>query len=253
MAEHRSWDPERYAQHARFVSDLGMPVVELLAPAPGERILDLGCGDGALTEKLAAMGCRVVGIDSSAAQIEAARKRGLDAYVMDGQRLTFQDEFDAVFSNAALHWMTRADDVIAGVWRALKPGGCFVAECGGRGNVATIEAALLAALARRGIDGRHAHPWYFPNLEEYQRRLTAQGFEVRFIALVPRPTSLPGDIAGWLEVFASGFITMVPMGERSAFVDEVRDALRPDLCGADGRWTADYVRLRFSAVKPGRR
>lgn len=153
MAKNHSWDPERYAQHARFVSDLGMPVVELLAPAPGERILDLGCGDGALTEKLAAMGCRVVGIDSSAAQIEAARKRGLDAYVMDGQRLTFQDEFDAVFSNAALHWMTRADGVIAEVWRALKP--AAVDRAGVRGQVhrAGAPADISAGRHRRMARG----------------------------------------------------------------------------------------------------
>src|SRR3954447_18573263 len=127
----QSWDPVRYAEHARFVSDLGMPVVDLLAPRPGERILDLGCGDGVLTEKLVAMGCQVVGADSSVELIKAAKARGLDARVMDGQRLTFANEFDAVFSNAALHWMKRADEVIAGVWRALKPCGRFVAECGG--------------------------------------------------------------------------------------------------------------------------
>src|SRR5262249_61908566 len=110
MSTAQTWDPNRYARHARFVSDLGMPVVELLAPQAGERILDLGCGDGALTEKLVDMGCVVVGVDGSAEQIAAARARGLDVAVMDGQCLTFHDEFDAVFSNAALHWMKRADD-----------------------------------------------------------------------------------------------------------------------------------------------
>ncbi len=162
MTNRQTWDPERYARNARFVADLGMPVVELLAPQPGERILDLGCGDGVLTEKLVAMGCQVVGVDSSAELIKAAQARGLDARVLDGQRLTFEDEFDAVFSNAALHWMKRADDVIAGVWQALKPGGRFVAECGGHKCVATIETALLDALKRRGIEGKNINPWYFP-------------------------------------------------------------------------------------------
>ena len=246
----QSWDPERYARNARFVADLGMPVVELLAPQPGEHILDLGCGDGVLTEKLLALGCTVVGVDGSAAQVEAARARGLDARVMDAQHLRFEDEFDAVFSNAALHWMRRADDVIVGVWRALKPGGRFVAECGGHGCVATIAAALLAALERRGADGAAANPWYFPTVEDYRARLQARGFHVSSIALIPRPTPLPGDITGWLETFAESFTAVLPVGERPAFIAEVREALRPKLCDAEGNWTADYVRLRFAARKP---
>src|SRR5271168_1826644 len=156
----QSWDPDAYARNARFVSDLGEPVVQLLAPRAGERILDLGCGDGALTLKLAAMGCDVVGVDSSAPQIEAARRLGLDARVADGARLAFDAEFDAVFSNAAIHWMKPADDVIAGVWRALKPGGHFVAEFGGHGCVVTIKRAIVEALRRRGIDGDALNPWY---------------------------------------------------------------------------------------------
>jgi trans-aconitate methyltransferase len=250
MNSRQTWDPQRYARHARFVSDLGMPVVELLAPQPGEHILDLGCGDGVLTEKLVAMGCAVVGVDGSALQIAEARARGLDCRVMDGEHLTFAGEFDAVFSNAALHWMKRADAVIAGVWRALKPGGRFVAECGGHGCVATIERTLVAALNRRGIDGVRVSPWYFPTTEEYGTRLQAQGFRVDSIALIPRPTPLPGDITGWLETFAESFTAVLPAAERVSFVEEVREALRPSLCDAHGNWTADYVRLRFAATKP---
>jgi trans-aconitate methyltransferase len=250
MSTTQTWDPERYARNARFVAELGMPVVELLAPRPGERILDLGCGDGVLTQRLVSMGCHVVGVDGSAAQVAAARARGLDAHVMDGEHLTFHDAFDAVFSNAALHWMTRADEVIAGVWRALKPGGRFVAECGGDGCVAKILAALTAALERRGIDAARVNPWYFPTTDDYGARLRARGFTVNCIALVPRPTLLPGDITAWLETFAESFTAALPATERPAFLDEVCNALRPELCDADGRWTADYVRLRFAALKP---
>ena len=150
VVSNQTWDPAGYAQHARFVSDLGMPVVELLAPKAGERILDLGCGDGVLTKKLQDMGCELVGVDESAAQVEAAKSLGIDARVMDGYALSFETEFDAVFSNAVLHWMKRPEVVVAGVWRALKPGGRFVAECGGHGCVAKIEAALLDALQAPG-------------------------------------------------------------------------------------------------------
>ena len=245
----QTWDPERYARNARFVADLGAPVVELLAPQSGERILDLGCGDGALTEKLVAMGCDVVGVDSSKAQAEAARRRHLDARVMDGERLRFCDEFDAVFSNAALHWMRDPDAVIAGVYRALKPGGHFVGEFGGDGCVQKIRTALVAALNRRGIDGEAAAPWYFATVEDYSARLGNGRFKVTYIALIPRPTPLPGDITGWLETFAESFISKVPPNGRTAYVAEVREALRPQLCDEQGVWIADYTRLRFSATK----
>src|SRR5712691_9665893 len=250
MAQRQTWDPARYARHGRFVADLALPVVELLAPQPGERVLDLGCGDGVLTEQLVAWGCQVVGIDSSAAQVAAARRRGLDAHVMDGQHLPFANEFDAVFSNAALHWMPRTDAVLAGVWRALKPGGRFVAECGGDGCLAQVVAALLTALKRRGITDEGVNPWYFPTIEEYRGRLEAQGFTVTFIALIPCPTLLPGDISDWLETFAESFTAVVPLGERAAFITEVREALRSALCDREGKWTVDRVRLRFAAEKP---
>jgi trans-aconitate methyltransferase len=247
MRLQQTWDPERYAKNARFVADLGAPVFALLAPRPGERVLDLGCGDGALTEKLVAAGCRVVGVDGSSEQIEAARARGLDARVMDGQALEFEGGFDAVFSNAALHWMRRADAVIDGVWRALVPGGRFVGELGGQGCVARIVGALEAALARRGA--APVEPWFFPSVEEYRRRLEARGFRVDSAELIPRPTPLPGDIADWLETFAERFLLAVGPGERRAVLEEVREELRPDLYDAEAGWTADYVRLRFAATR----
>jgi trans-aconitate methyltransferase len=245
----QTWDPERYARNARFVADLGAPVVELLAPQPGERILDLGCGDGVLTAKLSAMGCEVIGVDASAAQIEAARKLGVDASVMDGENLAFNNEFDAVFSNAALHWMRNPDKVIAGVCRALRPQGRFVAEFGGHGCVATIKKALVDALNRRGIKGEAAIPWFFPTVEDYSQRLTKAGFAINYIALIPRPTPLPGDITAWLETFAESFTNALPPADRPAYIAEVQESLRPHLCNAEGKWTADYTRLRLSANK----
>jgi trans-aconitate methyltransferase len=246
----QSWDPDAYTRNARFVSDLAAPVVELLAPQASERILDLGCGDGALTIRLAAMGCDVVGVDSSAPQIEAARRLGLDARVADGERLAFDAEFDAVFSNAAIHWMKPPDDVISGVWRALRAGGRFVGEFGGHGCVETIKRTLIEALRRRGIDGDALNPWYFPTVGDYSARLLRRGFAVRYIALIPRPTPLPTEINGWLETFAQSFMAPLANGARAAFVDEVREALRPKLCDDGGKWFADYVRIRFVADKP---
>lgn len=244
------WDPDRYARVARFVADLGMPVVELLAPRPGERILDLGCGDGALTAKLAEMGASVVGVDGSVEQVAAARRLGLDARVADGEKLHLPPAFDAVFSNAALHWMKNPDAVIAGVWRALRPGGRFVGEMGGNGNVATIRTALAAALARRGIAAEPLSPWYFPTPEDYSSRLQSAGFAIRRIELFQRPTPLPTALGDWLDTFAEAFLKAVPLAERSAVKREVEAAAAPVLRQADGSWQADYVRLRFAAVKP---
>ena len=245
----QTWDPKTYAKNARFVSDLGSAVVELLAPQPGERILDLGCGDGVLTQKIAELGCKVVAVDSSAPQVEAAKRLGLEAYMMNGEELPFREEFDAVFSNAALHWIKDADAMIGSVCRSLRRGGRFVAECGGYGCVDKIRTALVQALERRGIDGESRVPWYFPTPGDYATRLERAGFRVNSIALIPRPTPLPGDITEWLKTFGHSFLAALSEHGQDEYLREVRAVLEPQLVDSEGVWVADYVRLRFSATK----
>jgi trans-aconitate methyltransferase len=249
MSSSTSWNPKSYAKNARFVSDLGEPLLQLLEPKSGELILDLGCGDGALTEKLSSFGCPVVGVDASFAQIQAAKTRGVNGLVMDGRQLCFKQCFDAVFTNAALHWMKQPEKVVIGMWNCLKPGGRFVGEFGGQGNVDTIRSALHEALRKRGIDPEAVGPWYYPSPVEYAKLLAQAGFTVTHKELIPRPTKLPGDILGWLEVFAQAFTRSLPEGDRASFLDEVRDELEPALRDGSGRWFADYVRLRFTARK----
>jgi len=245
------WSAEGYARHAGFVAALGAPVVELLAPQPGERVLDLGCGDGALSLRLKEAGAEVLGLDASAELLAAARGRGLDVVEGDGHDLRFEAEFDAVFSNAALHWMPEAEKVAAGVFRALRPGGRFVGEFGGFANIAAIMTALRAALLAEGFDGLAVRPWYYPTAEEYAALLGGVGFDVPYSALIPRPTPLPTGIEGWLETFADPCLKDVPAALRPAVLERTVALLEPALRDGGGRWVADYVRLRFKAVKPG--
>jgi len=253
MAENarQHWSAERYAETAHFVPALGAPVLELLAPLPGERILDLGCGDGVLTERIVAAGATVVAVDAGRDMVAAARARGIDAKVMDGQKLTFSGEFDAVFSNAALHWMRDQEAVLAGVHRALKPRGRFVAEMGGHNNTAAILVALSAVLGRRGLDAHRLSPWYFPSADAYRRKLEDAGFTVEEIVIVPRPTILPTGVEAWLDTFAEDFLGAVPEPDRLRARFEVADLVRPVLMDETGTWIADYVRLRFRAIRPG--
>jgi trans-aconitate methyltransferase len=248
MKKTTSWNPDSYAKNARFVSELGEPLLQLLEPKADERILDLGCGDGALTAKIAVVGALVIAIDSSLAQVQAARQRGLNALVMNGQQMGFKHSFDAVFSNAALHWMKLPERVIEEVSNLLTPGGRFVGEFGGKGNVQTIRAALHAGLRKRRIDPWLVDPWYYPSPEEYTVLLQKYGFAVDYVELIPRPTQLPGDIVDWLGIFAQPFTHSLHQSERGNFLREIRNSVEPTLRKSDGTWFADYVRLRFKAV-----
>lgn len=256
MARWHNFDPAEYAAHAAFVPALGAAVLGLLAPKPGERILDLGCGDGVLTLKLVEAGASVLGTDADPAMVAAARAKGLDAEVMDGQRLTFDvgsgGGFAAVFSNAALHWMPDTAAVFAGVHRALKPGGRFVAECGGFGNIAAIRAGLRGVLKARGYAVPDHEDQVYMTAPQARAALEAAGFAVRSCDIIPRQTPLASGMAAWLTTFRTGFLDALEVADsdRQAVIDETVELLRPILCDADGNWMADYVRLRFAAVKP---
>jgi SAM-dependent methyltransferase len=243
------WSASDYAKNARFVQEMAGQIFGMLAPKPGERILDLGCGDGTLTTEIKAAGADVLGVDLSDELLAVARMKGLRVRKLDGHALDFVSEFDAVFSNAALHWMLKPERVIAGVHRALRPHGRFVAELGGHGNVAALATAMRAIAALRGSDPALLTPWFFPTAEEYAALLTEGGFAVREITLVSRPTPLKHGIEGWLRTFGRSFFDQFPEPERSEAVAEAAELVRPSLCDGSGVWTADHVRLRFFAER----
>ncbi|QLH80758.1 class I SAM-dependent methyltransferase [Halosimplex pelagicum] len=252
------WDPESYDDDTGFVHEYGGSVVESLDPRPGEAVLDLGCGTGHLTadiaERVGDSGV-AVGVDASTEMVERARETypNLRFAVADAREYAPDRSFDAAFSNAALHWIPRDDQpaVAERVAALLEPGGRFVAELGGSGNVSAVVDATLAELRERGHEVEH--PWYFPTVGEHAAALEAAGFEVRLARLFDRPTELDGGpegLANWLDVFGDSLFAGLDESERAAAVSAVEDRLRDDLFDADtGTWTADYRRLRFVAVR----
>jgi trans-aconitate methyltransferase len=248
----QKWDASLYGARAAFVHRMASDLVDLLAPRAGERILDLGCGTGELTAQIAESGASVVGIDASRDMIEGARRRfpALDLAVRDGQALAYIEEFDAVFSNAAIHWMRRSDAVVQGVARALRPGGRFVAEMGGHGCIRTVYRAVEAALARRGEAPAAWLPWTFSSVAEYVALLDAAGLEVRLAHLFDRPTPVEGEdgLEAWLRTFLGPLEARLGDGW-SPMVREVEAACAPTL-RRDGGWVLDYVRLRVVALRP---
>ena len=252
------WSASDYATNAAFVPALGAAALDLLAPQPGELILDLGCGDGTLTQRISTTGARAIGLDASEEMVEAARARGIDAFVADAQALDLAEQatrfgqFDAAFSNAALHWMLDPDAVASGVFAVLKPGGRFVGEMGGEGNIATLRKGIRDELAERGYPVPAEDPQWYPAVEEFVRLYACAGFTAINAQLIPRPTPLPSGVAAWVKTFRSGWldVAQVPESAREEVAAAIEARLQPALQRPDGSWVADYVRLRFTMVKP---
>jgi trans-aconitate methyltransferase len=252
------WSPADYAKNAAFVPALGAAALTLLDAKPGEMIVDLGCGDGALTMLIEAAGAKVVGLDASPEMVEAARSRGIDAYVADAQALDLAraalrfGQFDAAFSNAALHWMLDPAAVAEGVFSILRPGGRFVGEMGGEGNLATLRQALRSELTERGYPVPAADPQWYAGTEEFVRLYSSSGFVDIRAQLIPRITPLPAGIAAWVKTFRAGWLDVagVPESHREEVAEAVQRRLAGTLQAPDGSWYADYVRLRFTMRKP---
>lgn len=245
------WNPNSYECNHAFVWQYGQDLVELLNPQPHEQILDLGCGTGQLTAQLAATGAEVVGLDQSPEMIAQAKANypEIDFIVADARQFQVEQPFDAVFSNATLHWILEPDAAISCIHRALKPGGRFVAEFGGKGNVQTIISVLNRTLSDLSLPTL-SHPWYFPSIGDYATRLEQQGFEVTQALLFDRPTRLAAGKAGlanWLQMFASQLDLLTPE-QQAQVIDSVETQLRSILY-QEGVWTADYRRLRVVAVR----
>ena len=253
MIEKTKWDAGLYDDKHSFVWKMAAGVLELLDPKPGERILDLGCGTGHLTSKIAEAGATVVGVDRSEEMIRQAREAypSLPFKLMDACELDLNGPFDAVFSNATLHWIKEPERVITGIAKLLRPGGRFVAEFGGRGNTQELLKAVGRAWTNLNLPGTAPHPWYYPSVAEYTTLLEKSGFEPTYAILFNRPTPLDDGERGlrnWLDMFGASFVESLPESTRDQLKVEIEHELRPILY-IDGRWVMDYRRLRISAIR----
>ncbi len=254
VAAQENWNAEHYRKQHTFVYESSRDLVsDWLTPQAGESILDLGCGTGELTNQLASSGAGVLGVDASQAMVKAAAEQwpqeGLEFAVQDAHHLPYKAEFDAVFSNAALHWMNPLDNVLAGVYRALKPGGRFALEMGGAGNVLGVRQAVEQAMQEEGITGV-AHVWVFPTPAEFATQLEAAGFGIERLHRFARPTVLSGSTGfqEWLRGFGGSWLAPLSSEERQAVIARAQEIARPTLWNGN-EWVADYVRLRVLAKK----
>jgi trans-aconitate methyltransferase len=246
-----TWSPQLYEGQHSFVWKYGADLLPLLSPQQGERIVDLGCGTGHLTAQIAEAGADVLGIDKSPDMIGQARQNFPKLRFMLSDVTTFgvAEPVDAVFSNAVLHWVTDAEGAVRAVAGALRPGGRFIAEFGGKRNVQRVLEAVMTAAAERGFEARN--PWYFPSLGEYAAILERNGFEIRHGSHFDRFTPLEEgetSLAEWLEMFGGPLLSGVPATERQGVVKRAEELARPSLY-RDERWHVDYVRIRVAAVR----
>jgi len=249
-----SWNTELYQSSHAFVWQFGRDLLTMLTPKPGERILDVGCGTGQLTADIAKAGADVIGLDVSPQMIKAARQNYPDLRfeVADIAATSYDSKFDAVFSNAALHWVKNQEGAIKAIARALKPGGRLVFEMGGRGNIRHIWTSTMQALAEMGVeDPEELSPWFYPSIGEYAPMLESRGLLVTFAVLFDRPTPLAGGEQGlrnWLEMFGTFASHVLSPARREELIRRIEDLARPALFHND-EWTVDYKRLRMIAVK----
>ncbi|MBP1931658.1 class I SAM-dependent methyltransferase [Ammoniphilus resinae] len=249
----QNWDANLYDGKLGFVAEFGKGLLSLLEPQTGEKILDLGCGTGDLTAEIAACGAVPVGLDMSTEMIFKAQQKypNLRFLQGDGESFQLEQNFDAVFSNAALHWMKKPEKVIESVRGALRQGGRFTAEFGGKGNVQTIVKAISTVLEKQGVDPGERNPWYFPSIGEYAQILENQGFRLTYAAHFDRPTPLKDGENGldhWLNMFGDSFFKGFSEGQKDLIFTQVKDLVRPQLFHGN-QWIADYKRIRILAIK----
>ena len=254
MSHGSDWNAGLYDDKHSFVWKMATGLLELLEAKTGESVLDIGCGTGHLTAQIAATGAKVVGVDRSPEMIQQARDEypALRFEVMDAREMDFQESFDAVFSNATLHWIQQPEQVITGIRKALRPGGRFVAEFGGHGNVGELLSAIGRVWQSFGLPEPAPNPWYYPSISEYSGLLELLGMEVTFATLFDRPTPLEDGeqgLSNWLKMFGATIVEKFPPGLREEALAAVEQQARPALLRG-GQWVMDYRRLRVVARKP---